>query len=74
VSCGRSEHVVDDNQQWALQPDMFTGNEDFDDWLYHFESASVINRWSDSEKVLWLSVKLVGKAHMAYQCLDAQKL
>jgi len=64
---GRVEHVMDDKQQWVLLPEVFTGAEDFDDWLYRFESVSAINRWSDSEKVLWLSVRLSGKAHMAYQ-------
>ena len=70
ASYGRAEHVADDKQQWALLPEVFTGNEDFDNWLYHFESVSAINRWSDSEKVLWFSVKLVGKAHVAYQRLS----
>ena len=70
ASYSRAEHMADDKQQWALLSEVFTGDEDFDNWLYLFESVSAINRWSDSEKVLWLNVKLVGKAHMAYQRLS----
>ena len=71
VSVGdRMVHMADDKQQWALLLEVFSGNGDFDNWLYRFESVSIINRWSDSEKVLWLSVRLSGKAHMVYRHLS----
>jgi len=64
--------VIDNKQQRVLLPEVFTGAEYFDDWLYHFENVSAINKWSDSKEVLWLSVRLSGKAHLAYQHLSPQ--
>ena len=53
-----------------LLPEMFSGNERFEDWIVNFESVAAINSWSDSEKVLWLRVALKGKAHVAYNRLS----
>ena len=43
-------HVVDDKQGWVLLPEVFSGDGDFDAWLYHFESVSTVNEWSDRVK------------------------
>ena len=39
-------------------------------WISHFEIVSAAKKWSDEEKLLWLCVKLTGKAHVAYVCLS----
>ena len=38
--------------------------------MYHFESVSAVNEWSDDDKILWLRVRLMGKAYMAYSGLS----
>ena len=50
----------------ALLPENFTGLEDWDDWVSHFESISAVHGWNDSEKLLWMRVKLVDKAGIAF--------
>jgi len=50
----------------VLLPDKFDGNQNFDDWVSHFECISKINGWNDDQKVLWLRVCMAVKAHMAY--------
>ena len=46
-------------------PDTFTGDDNFDHWISHFESVSAVNQWTDADKLLWLRVRLTGKAHVA---------
>ena len=50
-------------------PEIFTGEGNFDHWISHFESVSAVNKWSDGDKLLWLRVRLTGKAHMAFDQL-----
>ena len=37
------------------------------DWAEHFESVAAVNEWQDEEKLLWLRVRLVGRAVTAYK-------
>ena len=50
----------------------FDGDGNFTNWMCHFESVSAVNRWSDDNKILWLWVKLMKKAHMVYSWLSHQ--
>ena len=50
----------------VLLPEKFNGNQNFNDWVSHFECTSKINWWNDDQKVLWLRVCMVEKAHVAY--------
>ena len=47
-------------------PEIFSGEGNFDDWVSHFESVAAVNKWTDEDKILWLRVRLTGKAHVAY--------
>ena len=46
--------------------EVFSGEGNFDDWVSHFESVAAVNNWTDEEKLLWLRVRLTGKAHVVY--------
>ena len=46
-------------------PEVFSGEENFDDWIDHFEDVSAVNMWTDDKKLLWMRVRLTGKAHVA---------
>lgn len=50
----------------VLLPEKFDGNQNFDDWVSHFECVSKINEWNDDQKALWLRARVTGKAHVAY--------
>ena len=46
--------------------EVFSGEGDFDEWISHFESVSAVNGWTDNKNLLWIHVRLTGKAHVAY--------
>ena len=50
-------------------PEIFTGEGNFDYWISYFESVAVVNKWNDNDKLLWLRVRLTGKAHVAFDQL-----
>jgi len=57
---------MDINRHNMIRPliflDRFSGEEDFSEWIAHFNSVSVVNGWSDDEKYMWLNVHVTGKA------------
>ena len=46
--------------------EVFSGNWNFDEWISHFESVSAVNGWTEDENLLWIRVRLTGKAHVAH--------
>ena len=48
-----------------ILPEVFNGEEDFGEWIHHFESVAVVNKWDDSTKLQWLHVRVAGKARVA---------
>ena len=47
-------------------PEVFDGQKSFDEWVSHFENVSAVNSWNDESKLLWLKVRLMGKAHVVF--------
>ena len=56
----------------VINPDAFSGEpmESWDDWLGHFESVAKVNTWNENTCLLWLEVRLTGKAHNAWRRLS----
>ena len=54
----------------TVLPQNFTRMEDWDSWVSHFESISAIHGWSNNEKLMWMRVKLVDKAAVAFRQLS----
>ena len=55
-------------------PELFTGDEDVDQWFQHFEDVAAVNTWDEAAMLLWLKVRLTGRARTAFQRLpDASK-
>jgi len=52
-------------------PDPFSGEGSWDSWIVHFEDVAAVNNWGDAQKLLWLRVRLTGRARTAYQGLSA---
>lgn len=50
-------------------PEHFSGEGSWDDWIDHFESAAAVNKWEDGDKLLWLRVRMTGRAQKAYKNL-----
>ena len=47
-------------------PEPFSGMGSFSDWVDHFEGVAAINDWDDAAKLLWMRVRLVGRAQTTY--------
>ena len=58
----------------VITPDAFAGEpaESWDDWLGHFESVAKVNGWDENTCLLWLEVRLTGKAHNAWRRLGME--
>ena len=51
----------------VIVPECFSGEECYEDWIDQFESIVEINYWNDEQKLMWLKVRLTGRALMAYK-------
>ena len=51
-------------------PDTYSGEGNWSQWIYHFESVAEVNEWDDAKKIMWLKVRLTGRAQMAFQHLS----
>ena len=57
----------------VITPDAFDGDNGWDEWIGHFNSVSRVNEWNDQTKLLWLEVRLVGKARKAWNRLTTEE-
>ena len=48
-------------------PETYNGEGDWSGWAEHFESVAAVNGWKEPEKLLWLRVRLVGRAATAFK-------
>ena len=51
----------------VVLPEVYKGDSSWMDWAEHFESVAAVNGWKDEEKLLWLRVRLVGRAATAFK-------
>ena len=58
------------NRRPVVLPETFNGEGDWSDWFEHFESVAAVNHWKDDEKLLWLRVRLIGRAATAFKRID----
>ena len=66
--------MAQDEQQGAnpptmhpvVQPEPYNGESSRTDWYEQLKSVAAVNRWKDKEKLLWLRVRLVGRAVMLH--------
>ena len=58
----------------VVLPDMFSGEGNWEDWFDHFNNVAAVNKWTDEQKLLWVKVRLTGRAQTAFKKLsDADK-
>ena len=48
-------------------PEPFCGEASLSDWVDHFENVAAVNGWETPEKLLWLKVRLTGRAQSAFK-------
>ncbi len=49
----------------VVLPEVYKGDSSWMDWAEHFENVAAVNGWKEEEKLLWLRVRLVGRAATA---------
>ena len=52
-----------------ISPDTCSGDTSWTDWVDHFEAVALVNGWDDAAKLVWLPVRLTGKAQVAWKRL-----
>ena len=58
----------------VITPESYNGESSsrWDQWIAHFDSVSKINGWDESARLLWLQVRLTGKAQTAWERLSQE--
>ena len=56
----------------VVLPDQYNGEGSWDEWVDHFQSIAALNEWEDAKKLLWLKVRLTGKAKISYNRLSEE--
>jgi len=75
-----SQGDLGDNHETTCQvrplitTDAFTGEASvsYDKWIVHFESVAKVNGWDDTTCLLWLEVRMMGKAQNAWKRLSRE--
>ena len=55
-----------------ITPDAFSGDSNWDEWIEQFEGSALVNGWDDAAKLLWLRVRLTGRAQTAWKRLSTE--
>ena len=63
----RGSHNTTWKVQTLIMPDAFNGeaSTSWDEWIGHFESVAKVNGWDEATCLLWLKVRMTGKAQNA---------
>ena len=56
----------------VVSPDTFNSEDSFNSWIDHFEGVTSLNKWSNDNKLLWLQIRLTGRALTACKQLKAE--
>ena len=62
VSGDDSTHLIG---RPLILPEVFDGEGDFVEWIQHFISVAVVNKWDDVAKLQWLHVRVAGRVCVA---------
>ncbi|KFD50540.1 hypothetical protein M514_08608 [Trichuris suis] len=57
----------------VVMPQTYDGEGSWQNWRTAFEQCSVLNRWTEQDKLQWLAVSLTGDAAWAFGQLTAEQ-
>ena len=66
--CPRPAHSI------TIKPDTFNGDDDWDQYISHFENCAELGQWTDRERALTLAACLKGQARVFYASLSAREV
>ena len=71
----RDSNNDDRGRDWfrppVVTPDTYSGEDDWEQYISHFEDCAELGNWSEKEKVLTLAAKLKGQARVFYTSLPS---
>ena len=50
----------------VIVPEVYSGEQPWEDWIDQFESIAAINGWNEEKKLVWLKIRLTGRALLAF--------
>ena len=53
----------------VVLPEAYNGKTSWDEWSIHFNNVEEVNEWTSAQKLLWLKVRLTGRAQASFQHL-----
>ena len=53
----------------VVLPESFSGEGSWGDWLDHFNNVAPVNSWDAEQKLLWLKVRMTGRAQTVFKKL-----
>lgn len=59
-------HAVQHQHRLHVKPEFFNGEDDWDQYISHFQNCADLGRWSETDKALTLSACLKGQARAFY--------
>ena len=51
----------------VIIPEVYSGEQPWEEWIDQFESIAAINGWDEEKKLVWLKVRLTGRALLAFK-------
>jgi len=51
----------------VITPEVYSGEQPWEDWIDQFESVAAINGWDEGQKLIWLKIHLTGRMLLAYK-------
>ena len=51
----------------VITPEVYSGEQSLEDWIDQFENIVAIKGWDEEQKLVWLKVRLMGRALLAYK-------
>jgi len=56
----------------SILPEAYDGEAEWGEWIAHFDCVARINSWDDEMRLLWLQVRMTGKARRAWERFTAE--
>ena len=68
-----SNHPTNLKQAFTIKPEPYTGKDDWDEYISHFEDFAELGKWTKNDKVLALAASLKGQARTSYISLPSSE-
>ena len=68
----RTDWEVSHTSRTVIVSDGYSGDGSWEEWIEHFESSALVDRWDNPTKLLWLRARLTSRAQTAWKRLSVE--